>query len=92
MRGSCWNLDRAGKQPRHFLAVVLTVALALLADQSACGDLRFYASFDKTFDAEVASGSPTGLLLRRGAKLVPDGKWGCAVRGHAKSQLTPSVA
>ncbi|MEE3283842.1 MAG: LamG-like jellyroll fold domain-containing protein [Planctomycetota bacterium] len=91
MRGSCWNLDRAGKQPRHFLVVVLTVALALVADQSACGDVRFYASFDKTFDAEVAGGSPSGLLLRRGAKLVADGKWGRAVRGHAKSQLAYDV-
>ena len=91
MQGFCLRPARSGRRRSHFLVVVVSVSFALMATSSSRGELRFYASFDKAFDAEVAGGSPTGLLLRRGSKLVPDGKWGRAVRGHANSQLAYDV-
>ena len=85
------GLVRTREQRRRLLRVVACVSFAVAANVPARADLLFYASFDETLNADLAGGSPTGVVRRRGLALVPDGKWGRAVRGQASSQLAYDV-
>ena len=71
----------------HRVSVLFVFAMNL----TAAAELRFYASFDETFQADRARGSAAGLVVRRGVSLAPDGKWGRAVRGQGTSQLAYDV-
>ena len=72
---------------RNLLVQGVSVLFVCALHLTAAAELRFYASFDETFQADLARGSAAGLVVRRGASLAPDGKWGRAVRGQGTSQL-----
>lgn len=76
---------------RILLVQGVSVLFVCALNLTAAAGLRFYASFDATFQADLARGSAAGLVVRRGASLAPDGKWGRAVRGQGTSQLAYDV-
>ncbi|MBB74568.1 MAG: hypothetical protein CMJ75_08650 [Planctomycetaceae bacterium] len=80
---------RTGRRVSLLASAALLMVFALYLPVSA--ELRFYASFDETLQADFASGAVAGLMVRRGTTLVPDGKWGRAVRGQGTSQLAYDV-
>ena len=82
---------KCGRGAGVLLVQGVSVLFVCALNLTAAAELRFYASFDETFQADLARGSAAGLVVRRGASLAPDGKWGRAVRGQGTSQLAYDV-